>query len=461
MTQLKNASMCTGYCLLAVMSVLTMPAWSQTATPLEPYFYREFMLIDETKPGGMPSVPVGKSGVVVTIDFLRAKLGVLKEKQDALKDQCLGLHGERQVATIRGRRVLLNPTWMRNCNGYAKLLTEGVGALDQAFPVWNKFAGTAYASPRGDKSLLVAWTERKRQFVHFDGSGCDDASQQMAIPESRLGNQSVDEIYKRWQGMCSAEWRAIFDPKGEPDSKASKSVVGKGESIDDELAAIAQGGYTREMGSTPEMARLKSVQDAIAQRRSSGDTAVSALEKGVKSEQKAGSLGDVEIFGGKTGKLLEATLDPNSTELEDIADLGISDALPQESKATDGACDVQSQMALTDAQVKAVQDRTLAMEPWQRDCTRARAAVLIETDSLNFAVRCNLPASDILYLQSTLKQSRANVEHKCATARPRPDATKCPNGQVNIGLGAGLNPNAKPVCADPNVNPFGNPNATP
>lgn len=421
----------------------TALAQSSVSTPLDNDYYAEFMRRYDDRSGpGMPEVSVGTLGGKITIRFLRDKLEDMREHRDRLRDRCLGSHGLGQIETISGRKVLLNPEWMRQCEWSAKFLSDGVGALDQAFPIWNKAAGTNYPSPRGDKSDLLAWTERKATFLYFSDI-CNIGSQKMRYPLARAGGESDKAVYDSYAALCPQAWRELFNPAGASKDKENASgaaasssnrdgnTAGAGStapkpvteekssiprnvqtggdaSLEKELGAVSRGEYSRQVSSQ----QVDEARRAIAERRTSG-TLVESLEKEVANQPKAGSIGGVEIFGGKTGKLLETLSDPAA--LQRLVDEESASATTN-SKSTNtsvtSTCDAAAYAAEGQALVRRNAPVLSQLPTEAMSCASARLHLHALRSDLAFANRCGF-AAQAPSIQSQLQMAQSEEKRVC------------------------------------------------
>lgn len=433
-------------------------------------FSRDFYPLYPRTTGEWAAVP-GK-GAPPPVSGMKAfedHLANMRAIRDRFRQDCIGSGSEQMVKKVRGVTVLAWPERFETCESDARKLFEPMGIFDSNMATaWNPYWGANYSPPRGDPADEESWKRWKKGFVKFSKE-CEIASWRIIHSGEPGFPESAEQIFKRMEKRCPAPWIAVFEPeefikkreleakkrckpgnshtvvyensangpRQECDESDKKSPVDKrANALADDLAAIQRGEFER-----PATAGegASSAQAMLNARRQAGAGLMAAMEEGVRQQAKAGSIGGVEIFGGQTGKLLEAAVAENG-------------ALVGAGASKNDSCDVQARLALTQAETKAAQERTQGLDERRRGCAREQARLQILTDSLDFSIRCKLPANEVNALKSTVSDARGDVQRACSatTNQPSHTASKCPTGQVWVGF-----------CVDPTVNPFGNPNARP
>lgn len=370
--------------LSAVLLLLAGSNACGQVTPLDYEYYAKFPNHGDSSmapPLDPAGVPVGTHlGLQRFYELLRRMRGA----RDELRTYCIGPRWEDMVRTVRGTKVLIWPERFADCERDAKLLDKGDLLYTMPLANWNKIYGTTYPLPRGEPADVQAWSRRKGEFLHFVDAACNEASRSMVLAGDPGFSESPAQVFERAKKRCPASWVRLFEPEDAIKKRedAAKRVCRPGttymvatttgpekpyetcdeddkyvppekppagpsapkpagpDDLERELSALARGEY--DTVSASEL--LEDVKRIIGARRQLSSDAAESLRQQLAAQPKAGWFGGVEVFGGRTGKLFEALLDPTRAqealaELQAEAELGSTPPTSKQSSGTSTDCD--------------------------------------------------------------------------------------------------------------------------
>jgi len=468
----------TGIYLSTVLLLMAASNASGQTTPLDYEYYAKFpnhgdsSMAPPLEVGGIPS------GTHMGLQRFYEMLRRMRNARDELRTYCIGPKWQDMVRTVRGAKVLIWPERFADCERDANLLDKGDPLYTTPLANWNKIYGTAYPLPRGEATDVQAWSRRKGEFLHFVESACNEASRAMVLAGDPGFAEPPAEVFERAKKRCPASWVRLFEPEeaikkreeaakrvckpgttymvasttgpGKPyetcdegdkyvpsekppgSSSSASKPVGP-DDLERELSALARGEFDAAGGSE----QLEDLKRTIDARRQRGPDVAESLRQQLATQPKAGSIGGVEIFGGETGKMLEAAVRTTGSSMG--GGLNAADS-----------CDIQARLALTQAQTKAAQDRTQGMNEQQRNCARENARLQILVENLDFLSRCNAPQAEVNTMRGLVSEARIDAQRVCSAVPSK--SKECPTGWV-------CSANGTPLFK--NQNPFGNPNARP
>ena len=427
--------------LSAVLLLLAASKVCGQATPLDYEYYAKFPNHGDSSMAP-PLVPAGvPAGTHLGLQRFYELLRRMRDARDELRTYCIGPRWEDMVRTVRGTKVLIWPERFADCERDANLLDKGDPLFTMALANWNKIYGTNYALPRGEPADVQAWSRRKGEFLHFVDLACNEASRSMVLAGDPGFSEPPKQVFERARKRCPASWVRLFEPEEAikkredaakrvcrpgttymvatttgPDkpyetcdeddkyvppekppggSSSASKPVGP-DDLERELSALARGEY--DTVSASEL--LEDVKRIIGARRQLSPDAAESLRQQLAAQPKAGWFGGVEIFGGRTGKLFEALLDPSRTaevlaELQAEAELGSTLSAGGPASGDAAGCD-DARYAQQAADFVASRSSAMAgMQTEPQQCALSRMYAQGLRNDIAYAARCKpaaLPA---------------------------------------------------------------------
>ncbi len=424
-------------------------------SPLDYSYYAKFPDLGGTGMADPPEPTSMPAGTHAGLQRFHEMLARMRRARDELREDCIGKGSGKMTRRVRDAEVLIWPEQFKTCEEHAALLVHGNRYFEFPLQLLNKTFGAQYALPKGDPSDTQAWQRRKAEFQHFPQSGCDEASRSILFSGQPGFAEPAEQIYQRMKTRCPARWVALFEPEEAikkraqearkrcrpgtsyfvvdeksgngareecdesdkfipPESAKDRRSEKQANALEDDLAAIQRGEFERPTA-TGESA--SSTQAILMARRRAGAGLAAAMEESVRQQPKAGSVGGVEIFGGQTGRMLEAVA---AQALPDTTDAGSNIG------AATAGCDDQAEARGTEnmqsARVATIRTLPLA----QQECAAAKLYVDIYARALAYAQRCNRHA-ETPSIQNAHRKSREEASRICIDAAPsRPAATAVP-----------------------------------
>ena len=438
--------------LSAVLLLLAASNACGQATPLDYEYYAKFpnhgdsSMAPPLDPAGVPA------GTHLGLQRFYELLRRMRDARDELRTYCIGPRWEDMVRTVRGTKVLIWPGRFADCERDANLLDKGDPLYTMALANWNKIYGTTYPLPRGDAADVQAWSRRKGEFLHFVDLACNEASRSMVLAGDPGFSEPPAQVFERAKKRCPASWVRLFEPEevSKKREDAAKRVCRPGttymvatttgpekpyetcdeddkyvppekppggppsapkpggpDDLERELSALARGEY--DTVSASEL--LEDVKLIIGARRQLSPDAAESLRQQLATQPKAGWFGGVEIFGGRTGKLFEALLDPTRAqealaELQAEAELGSTQPASKQSSGTSSDCD-DARYAQQATSFVATRSSSMAgLNIEQQQCALSRMYAQGLRNDIAYAARCK-PAA-----VSSLRKALADVDRQ-------------------------------------------------